>query len=176
MGILRNAFLAGAAGSLAALVGAQAAVAQTTLPSVTVVTPKPKAKAPSPKPVRRVAVKTPASTSPTPRLGPRPDTQLAISAASGTRAVPATLGVETPAGTTGAEGGTGGGPVSPALAAAKASEARAEQARERIFAQGGASVEHQSARDGGGGVQPGDDGTGLRRGGVAVGGYHHGAS
>ena len=37
-------------------------------------------------------------------------------------------------------GGVSGGPVSPQLAAAKAGEGRAEQARERIFTQGGASV------------------------------------
>ena len=114
--------------------------AETALPAVTIATPK-KPKAAS-KPIRRAAVKPPASTSPAPRFGPRPDTQLAKSAAgAGSQA----QGVQTPAGVTGAEGGTGaaggeGGPVSPALAAAKAGEGRAEQSRERIFTQGGASV------------------------------------
>ncbi len=140
MHALRSALLAGVAvGCLAAL--PKAAAAQTALPSITVATPKkPKA---LPKPVRRVAVKSPASTSPAPRFGPRPDTRVAKSAASGSRV--ATSGIESPAGSTGAESGTGaaggeGGPISPALAAAKAGEANAQQARERIFTQGGASV------------------------------------
>ena len=140
MGLLRKALLAGAAGSLASLIGPHAVIAQTTLPSVTVTTPKSKPKPKAPQPIKRVAVKAPASTSPAPRFGPRPDTQAAQSAASGARSAAATPGVETPAGTTGAEGGTGGGPVSPALASAKAGEAQAEQSRERIFTQGGASV------------------------------------
>ena len=133
----------GAASTLSIAMVAHAS-AQTTLPSVTVTEPqarpKPKPASVRLKPVRRAAAKTPASTSPTPRFGPRPDTQLAKSTASG-----ATPGVEAPGGTTGAEEGTGptgasGGPVSPALAAAKAGEAKAEQSRERIFSQGGASV------------------------------------
>ena len=112
---------------------------------MTVAAPKPRAKALPPKPVRRAAVKPPASTSPAPRFGPRPDPPAATSAARGTRAAPATPGGEAPAGTTGAEGGTGpagasGGPISPALAAAKAGEAQAEQSRERIYTQGGATV------------------------------------
>ena len=133
----------GAASTLSIAMVAHAS-AQTTLPSVTVTEPqaRPRSKPASVrlKPVRRAAAKTPASTSPTPRFGPRPDTQLAKSTASG-----ATPGVEAPGGTTGAEDGTGpagasGGPVSPALAAAKAGEGKAEQSRERIFTQGGASV------------------------------------
>ena len=139
MTALRSTLLIGAA-----LVGfasvTHLAEAQTVLPSVTIAASQKKKTAP--KPVRRAAVKPPASTSPSPRFGPRPDTQLAKSAAgAGSR----TQGIQTPAGATGAEGGTGiaggeGGPISPALAAAKAGEARAEQSRERIFTQGGASV------------------------------------
>ena len=111
-------------------------VGQTALPSVTVTQPRPKPKAPPPKPVRRASAKPPASTAPAPRPGPRPDTDVAKSAANGARPGAATPGVEAPAATTGAEGG----PVSPQLAAAKAGEAQAEQTRERIFTQGGASV------------------------------------
>ncbi len=105
-------FMSTAIGIVAAV--PRAAGAQTTLPSITIATPK-KPKAP-PKPLRRAAVKPPASTSPAPRFGPRPDTQLAKSAAgAGSR----TQGVQAPAGATGAEGGTGfaggeGGPISPA--------------------------------------------------------------
>ena len=135
----RPALLAGVAlGSLAVLL--PTAQAQTALPSVTITTPK--APKPAPKPVKRVALKPPASTSPAPRFGPRPDTRLAkAGAAAGSR----TPGVEAPAGATGAEGGTGAaggedGPVSPALAAAKAGEAKAQQSRERIFTQSGANV------------------------------------
>ena len=126
------------------------ASAQTSLPSVTITEPQDK---PKPKlqtvrtraPVKRAATKAPASTSPTPRFGPRPDTQLAKSAAGGGRPGVGTPGVEAPAGVTGAEdatgpAGAGGGLISPALAAAKAGEARAEQSRERIYTQGGASV------------------------------------
>lgn len=129
------------------LLAAGLAEAQTNLPSVTVSEPKvvKPPKAPRPKPVRRASVKPPASTSPTPRFGPRPETQVAKAAATRGGSAAATPGVETPAGASGSEGGTGGagtsgGPLSPALAAAKAGEAQAEQARERIFTQGGATV------------------------------------
>ena len=53
--------------------------AETALPAVTIATPK-KPKAAS-KPIRRAAVKPPASTSPAPRFRPPPDPQLAESAA-----------------------------------------------------------------------------------------------
>ena len=155
-------------GIAAALVVCSAATAQTTLPSLTVSEPKPRLRpAPARKVVRptaapraaqarplpkattkaqprvaRIAAVKPASTSPVPRLGPRPDTTAAQAAAAGGTGG---AGIEAPAGATGAEGGTGpagasGGPISPALAAAKTGEAKAEQARERIFTQGGASV------------------------------------
>ncbi len=139
MNAFRSILLTGAAlGALTAL--APAALGQTALPSVTITTPK--APKPAPKRAKRVAAKPPASTSPAPRFGPRPDTRLAkAAAASGSP----TQGIETPAGATGAEGGTdgaggAGGPISPGLAAAKAGEAKAQQVRERIFTQGGASV------------------------------------
>ena len=129
------------------LVATGVADAQTNLPSVTVTEPKAAkpVKAPPPRPVRRAAVKPPVSASPAPRFGPRPETEVAKSAPGGTRPSAATPGIEAPAGTTGGEGGTGGagtsgGPITPALAAAKAGEARSQQARERIFTQGGASV------------------------------------
>ncbi len=127
------------------LAAATLAEAQIVLPSVTVTEPKvaKPAKVPPPKPFRRASVKPPASTSPTPRFGPRPDTGVAKSATSGARPSAATPGIEAPTGTSGSEGGTGGAGTSggpPALAAAKAGEARAEWARERIYTQGGASV------------------------------------
>ena len=110
-----------------ALVCLQAAHAQTALPPITITQPKPRPAPPARRVVRRAAT-TP--TSPAPRFGPRRET---AAAANARNAAP-----EATAGTTGAESGTG--PVDPALATAKAGEGRAEQARERIFTQGGASV------------------------------------
>ena len=146
MSFTRSTLLRGSAVSVL-LLATGTVEAQTNLPSITITETKAvkPLKARKPRPVQRASVKPPPSTSPTPRFGPRPDTQLANSAADGARPSAATPGVEALAGTTGSEGGTGGagtsgGPLTPALAAAKAGEAQAEQARERIFTQGGASV------------------------------------
>lgn len=114
-------------------------MAQTTLPSLTVSTPKPKAKAVPHRHVRHVAARKSPVDAAAPRLGPRPTTDVAENAARSTNS-PATPGIENPAGTGGGAGIGNGGPISPALAAARAGEAKSAQLRERIYTQGGASV------------------------------------